>query len=127
MKAHLSVLAMLLLLPAVLVGSEAVSFTVTKTTTVKDRRSVTVEVRLPSTISITKDAYMAVMVGVTEVGGPADQFGPPQIFALKGTRAEIGQNLFRIQVALPTKKVGVRFSLREREDNKVLFEETREI
>ncbi len=89
-----------------------------------ERRYVSIHLRLPDTMSITKETTLLAIVGVGETGGPVDEYGPPQSFALKETGHQIAPHHFRVSVALPAKTVRVRFILRGKE---VLHDETLEI
>jgi hypothetical protein len=130
MKAFQLACALLLVLPAALSAGESVSLTVTNITTEGERRSATIEVSLPKSVSITKDADFVAIVGtpvgsIQSGGFVADAFGPPQVFALKGTSWQIAPRLFRVRVILPLMKVTVKFQLEDRK--KILYEESREL
>lgn len=125
MKPVLCALAILLALPSVIFGADGLSLSVAKTRAANQRRYVTVDVRVSEGVPITKDHTLLAVVGQTKAGGPVDEFGPPQNFALKGTSHEIGKHHFRVEVALPLEKVSVKFMLVDRK--KVLYEQARQL
>ncbi len=121
----LHIWGLLLFLPCTVIGADAFSLTVTNTKAANQRRYVTMDIRLGEKISVTKETILLVVVGRAKAGGPADEFGPPQNFALKGTSHEIEPRFFRVEVALPLEKVNVKFMLAD--GKKVLHEQTREL
>ncbi len=125
MKRFLHIWALLLLLPWTVVGADAFSVTVTNTKVANQRRYVTTDIRLSEKVSVTKETTLLVVVGRTKPGGPADEFGPPQNFALKGTSHEIEPRFFRVKLALPLERVDVKFMLTD--GKKVLYEQRRQL
>jgi hypothetical protein len=119
MKPLLFALTILLALPSAIFGADGLSLSVTNTRTANQRRYITVDVCVGETVPLTKDHTLLVVVGQTKGGGPADEFGPPQNFALKGTSHEVGSKHFRVDVALPPEKVRVKFMLVDKK--KVLY------
>ena len=127
MKAVAAVLGALFLLPSLAIGGDAISINVTNVTinAERQRREATVDIVLPDGISLSKGATLLAIVGVDKEGGPADEFGPPQNVALRGTSAEITPRHFQVTVALPMERVTIRLILRE--DKRVLADEKRTI
>ena len=125
MKPLLYALAILLVPPSVIFGADGFSLSVTNTRAANQRRYVTVDVRVSESVPLTRDHTLLVVVGKTKGGGPADEFGPPQSFALKGTSHEVGSKHFRVDVALPLEKVRVKFMLVDKK--KVLYEQSKEL
>ena len=125
MKPLLCALAILTSLPSVIFAADGLSLSVKNTRVANQRRYMTVDVRVSNDVPLTKDNTLLVVVGQTKGGGPADEFGPPQNFALKGTSHEIGGHHFRVEVALPLEKVSVKFMLLDKK--KVLYEQSRQL
>ena len=125
MRSILSMLGVLLLLQSIAVGGDTVSIDVTNVVARAQGRQAIVEINIPASISISKDATLYILVGVDQKNRPPDEFGPPQNFALKGTSVEITPYRFRVSVALPVDKVVVRLILRY--NAQVLVDEKREI
>lgn len=127
MKSMAAILGALFLLPALVIGGDAISINVTNVTvnSERQRREATVDILLPDDISLSKGATLLAIVGVDKRDGPADEFGPPQNCALRGTSHEITARHFRVSVVLPMERVTVRFILGE--DKRVLADEKRTI
>jgi hypothetical protein len=89
-----------------------VSFTVASITPIDEGRRLTIDIRIPEGISITKEAMFLVAIERSEPSAAPDKFGPPQSFALKGTSHEVTASHFRVSVVVPAKKVSVLFTLR---------------
>jgi len=114
-----------MVLTCAVVGADAIAFTVTSTRVANQRRFATLDIRLSGAVSITKETTLLVIVVPTKPGGPPDEFGPPQNFALKGTSHEIDRSHFRMEVALPLEKVAVKIMLTDKK--KVLHEQVRQL
>ena len=125
MKPLLYTLLVLLLLPCAVAGTDGFSLTVTNTRVAHQRRYVTIDVRVRDDVSLTSENTLLVVVGSAKAGGPADEYGPPQNFALKGTNFEVGPHRFRVEVALPLEKVRVKFMLVDKK--KVFYEQSRQL
>ncbi len=125
MRSILSTVGVLLLLQSIAVGGDTVSIDVTNVVARAQGRQAIVEINIPASISISKDATLYILVGVDQKNSPPDEFGPPQNFALKGTSHEITPYRFRVSVALPSEKAVVRLILRD--NAQVLVDEKREI
>lgn len=124
MKSLILTLTVLLLLPCQLSGADGLSLAVTHTRVANQRRYITVEVRVSESAPLTKDATLGVIVGRIKGSSRPDEFGPPQIFALKRTSHEVSQHYFRVEVALPLEKANIKLML---VDKIFLYEQSKEI
>jgi hypothetical protein len=118
-------LAVLLILPSAALAGDGFSLAVTNTRVANQRRYITVDVRVSDSVALSKDNTLLVVVGQIKGGGPPDEFGPPQNFALMGTSHEVSRHHFRAEVALPLEKVRVKFMLVDKK--KVLYEQSRQL
>ena len=115
-----------MLLPAAVFATNTiVVVNVTNVTVVGQGRQAVVDVYIPKTISLSKEANLLVLVGTERKDVRVDEFGPPQNFALKGTSHEITPYHFRITIALPLEAVTVGFRLHDK--NQILADEKRNI
>ena len=123
MKAFLCLCAFLFVLPCGVFAADGFSLSITNTTVANQGRRITVDMRVSEGVSLSKETTLLVVVGETRAGRPADEFGLPQNFALKGTSHEIGRGHFRVEVALPLEKIKVTFMLVKKKS--VLYEQAR--
>ena len=115
-----------MVLPAMVFATNTtVLVNVTNVTAVGRGRQAVVDVHVPKTISLSKDAALLVLVGTERKNVRPDEFGPPQNFALKGTSHEVTAYHFRITIALPMEAVTVRFLLHDK--NQTVADEKRNI
>ncbi len=124
-KSLLAICMALFLFPPVALGAGGISLRVISIDDDGNGRRATVELLVPSNVSVCKDATLNVVVGVGRKDSRPDEFGPPRCFALKATSHEIARGAFRVAVALPPEKVAVRFVLLQ--NKQVLLDEKREI
>ena len=125
MRMSAVLIALLLLSTSAVIAGDSFTLTVTNIVSVAQSREATVVLGVPAEISLTKDATLGVLMGTDKRPTKPDEFGPPQVFALKGSNRQINPHEFRVIVVLPREKVTVRLLLRDR--MQVLADEKREL
>ncbi len=113
MKRMIALLCMIALSATASAADTNVVVTVTNVTALENGRKAAVDVQIPDGVSLSTDATLLALVGTDRKDVRPDEFGPPQIIALRGTSHEITAQHFRVSVALPKEKVTVRFLLRD--------------
>jgi hypothetical protein len=94
-------------------ANDSIVINVANVTVVGEDRQITVDLHIPDSVSLSKDATLLVLIDTDRKNVRPDEFGPPQIFALKSTSREINPHLFQVSVTIPGEKVTVRLILRD--------------